>query len=256
MSDFICELTPGEILFLAERLGKTSVFGIMTEPDLTDGGDCAGCLMEKGYIDMGFTGEMSVSDRVSDVIDALSGCERYLTLNVRTERGYSGRVIWKHGEAYYPADRDGERYAFRPPAQAAELRGLLLTDGIDIPEASASESAVIPRMQLVRAKRLHESGDLEAAERLLAKSGASDGMAHDIALALFEKGQSYSAVLSDRKGNARAVSAIIPGAAALSYEPEVVDFRTCVRFSPLDAAGFERQLGELLTAFTAEGGAV
>lgn len=250
--EYSYQLTPQEILFLAKKLNKKSVFGIPADSETQEQSSGVDNLLKKGYLELDFSGEMELRPGLEALIDACASCSRYLTLSSRSGRGAQSKMIWKNGTQYWCADRSQQMLFFRE-VKLEELHDRLLTDAIQIPEMAGEAQTVVPQMLLIKAKRFQEKADAEGAAQLLVKNHVPNELAHTIACGLMEQGQFYSAVLADRAGNTRSLCVIVPENIALVYEPTVVDFQTCVRFTQIDRNTFETQLQAIWDAFTAEG---
>lgn len=246
------QLTPQEILFLAKKLNKKSVFGIPAGSETQEQSSGLDSLLGKSYLELEFTGEMELCPGLEALVDACASCGRYLTLSSRSGHGTQSKTIWKNGTQYWCADRNQQTLFFRE-VKPEELYDQLLSDAIQIPETTGEAQAVVPQMLLIKAKRFQEKADAEGAAQLLIKNHVPDELAYAIARGLMEQGQFYSAVLADRVGNTRSLCVIVPERIALVYEPTVVDFQTCVRFTQIDRSAFETQLQSIWDAFTAEG---
>lgn len=246
------QLTPQEILFLAKKLNKKSVFGIPAGAEAQEQSSSVDSLLKKGYLELDFSGEMELRPGLEALIDACASCSRYLTLSSRSGHGTQNKTIWKNGTEYWCADRDQQTLLFRE-VKPEELHDQLLIDAIQLPETAGEAQVAVPQMLLIKAKRFQAKADAEGAAQLLVKNNVPDELAHTIACGLMEQGQFYSAILADRAGNTRSLCVIMPENIALSYEPAVVDFQTCVRFAQIGQSTFGTQLRSILDAFTAEG---
>ena len=250
--EYSYQLTPQELLFLAKKLNKKSVFGIPAGSETQEQSSGVDSLLKKGYLELDFSGEMELRPGLETLVDACASCSRYLTLSGRSGHGAQSKTIWKNGTEYWGADRDQQTLLFRE-VKPEELYDQILTDAIQIPEMAGEAQAVVPQMLLIKAKRFQAKADAEGAAQLLVKNNVPDELAHTIACGLMEQGQFYSAVLADQAGNTRSLCVIMPENIALSYEPAVVDFQTCVRFAQIGQSTFGTQLRSILDAFTAEG---
>mgnify|MGYP000086032261 CR=1 FL=1 len=249
--EYSYQLTPQELLFLAKKLNKKSVFGIPAGSETQEQSSCADALLKKGYMDQDFTGEIQLCHGIRELVDVCASCSRYLTVNRRSADGNRNRTIWKAGTQYWYADRKQQTLHFSK-LRSEDLRDKLLTDAIHIPELAGEAQAIVPQMLLIKAKRFQAKRDAEGAAQLLIKNHVPDEMAHMIACGLMEQGEFYSAVLADQAGNTRSLCVIVPKNMALAYAPAVVDFQTCVRFTQIAQSEFETQMRAIQDAFTAE----
>lgn len=207
--EYSYQLTPQELLFLAKKLNKKSVFGIPAGSETQEQSSCADALLKKGYMDQDFTGEIQLCHGIRELVDVCASCSRYLTVNRRSADGNRNRTIWKAGTQYWYADRKQQTLHFSK-LRSEDLRDKLLTDAIHIPELAGEAQAIVPQMLLIKAKRFQAKRDAEGAAQLLIKNHVPDEMAHMIACGLMEQGEFYSAVLADQAGNTRSLCVIVP----------------------------------------------
>lgn len=250
--EYSYQLTPQELLFLAKKLNKKSVFGIPAGSETQEQSSGVDSLLKKGYLELDFSGEMELCPGLEALVDACASCSRYLTLSSRSGHGTQNKTIWKNDTEYWCADRDQQTLFFRE-VKPEELHDQLLIDAIQLPETAGEAQVAVPQMLLFKAKRFQAKADAAGAAQLLVKNNVPDELAHTIACGLMEQGQFYSAVLADRAGNTCSICVIAPENIALAYELTVVDFQTCVRFTQIDRNTFETHLRTIWDAFTAEG---
>lgn len=212
-------------------------------------------LIDKQIAVMDMDGHVSLADEYCELISFVSDCRKCLTINIQKEDQTTQSVIlWKYNGRYLMAEAIGERYVMSAVDQSM-IRAM--TPSV-IPKREYSDQtaeAVIPRIELVKAKRFCQSGKQEDAIRVLRQNGADERLASAIAEGLSERAYYLGILYMDVKQDecAKMESAFLSNQdVLLQLSQTIVNFRTCAVFSEVTSESMQNAIAQTIENFLNE----
>ena len=254
--------TAQELFCMAYLMRKPKMFGIPNvmgkEPEKTLQ-SVIDNLITQQIAAMDMDGRVSLCEEYRALVDAISDCKKCLTINVQREnRNTQNMIFWLYNGQGMMAEVIGERYIF---SAADEVMVRALVDGVLDSNACNKQVAdtVIPHIQMVKAKRHCQNGELEAAIRLLRQNGADDEIACVLVDGLLEKANYLGALLMDMRSGecVKTKKAYLSsGGVLLTLNETVINLRSCIAFSGITTDDMRCEMKALVDSFLERGEAV
>lgn len=211
-------------------------------------------LMSKNCVSMDMDGNFTVSEMLTGILHHCSNCDKMLGISVRFEdENDEVRILWKMKNSYLQGILKDGSYQFIY-LTAKEVQDVLrLYSEYEDRSAAKIETVRIPYAVLRKAKRFQKSGDIDAAVAQLETYGISRAFAEDIALSLFEKSAFYMFSLLVPDGddvNCRSCTFAYGKQGYISMQQEVIDFKTNIEFSYVDARAVQDTVRGLFSEIT------
>lgn len=234
-------LTIFELIYLGNLMGKymhavPNVYSELSEPDASESRQAAmDSLLAKGFIEMDFDGEITVSQPVLEFVQFCAECDGYILASRNgtvTER--NDLIIWRKQNAFMQATLMGMDYQF------TLVSALSAADQINslwfraYPEVSDSKSVQITQFALKQAKRLLSQSNYDAAERVLIQNRVDPWLSRIILDALSGVSDFYSLIFVDMNEESATSSSFIFSAGrfgCLQMCPVVENFRSAAVFT-------------------------
>lgn len=197
-------LTIFELIYLGNLTGKymhavPNVYSELSEHDASESRQAAmDSLLAKGFIEMDFDGEITISQPILEFVQFCTECDGYVLASRNgsgTER--NDMILWRKQNAFMHATLQGMDYQFSltsPLSAADQINGLWFRT---YPEVSDSKSVQITQLVLKKAKRLLAQNEYDAAERVLTQSRVDPWLSQIILDALSGVSDFYSILFVD-----------------------------------------------------------
>lgn len=234
-------LTIFELIYLGNLTGKymhavPNVYSELSEHDAAESRQTAmDSLLAKGFIEMDFDGEITISQPVLELVRFCTECDGYV-LASRNQSGAerNDTILWRRQSAFMYAALQGMDYRFSliSPVLAAEhINGLWFRT---YPEVADSTSAKIPQCVLKKAKRLLDRNDRDAAARVLTQTRVEPWLTKIILDALSGASDFYSIIFVDMREDSATSGSFIFSAGwfgCLQMCPVVDHYRSAAVFT-------------------------
>jgi hypothetical protein len=213
-------------------------------------------LVAQGVADMDIDGHITVRSEYFAMINTICDCQKCLTINVRKDDAREHSLIfWAYNGAWVMSEVVEDRYVFSKTDTdmiKAIYEGFLYAGETKV----LSSQAVVPQMDIVKAKRACLTGNYTEAVRLVRQCGIDPVISNVIADGLQGNAYYLGLVYMDmRQGDCKKqeVSFICSDGVLLSLDQMVANLRTCATFTPISRDDLRNRVDFLLNSFLEKG---
>lgn len=233
-------LTIFELIYLGDLSGKymhavPDVYGELSEHETLEFRQAAmDSLLAKGFIEMNFDGEITISKQILEYVRFCTECDGYVLISRNgADAERNDMILWRMRGAFMHATLQGVNYQLSivsPMTAVDRINGLWFKT---YPKAASGGSAQITKLVLKKVKRLLRQNEYVAAKHTLAQNHVEPWLSKIILDALSGVYDFYSILFVDMQGENAASSSftfLAGGFGCLKVCPIVDNYRSAAVF--------------------------
>lgn len=250
--------TAQELYCMAYLQGKHKMYGIpnaMVVNREKQIQEAINSLLAQNLATMDIDGNISLDTHYHTIVDFYCDCQKCLAVTLQKENQKQRLIIWKYDDQYMMAEVVGIRYVFSSVDETMVrdlLNGVLYCEDIccNIPEA------IVPQIQLKKAKRLCCNENIDEAIRLLRQNGVGEDMAGLIVDVLLEKAYCLGLIYMDMQSSpsSKTEKMFLAGNnILLSVGTTKLNLRSCATFQTISLPEMHKDYSQIVNSFVKEG---
>lgn len=250
--------TAQELYCMAYLRGKHKMYGIpnvMAANREKQIQEAISSLLAQQLATMDVDGNTSINEDYHTLVDHYCDCQKCLAVTLQRENHKQSLIFWKYDDQYMMAEVVGVRYVFSSVDETMVrdlLNGVLYCQDIccNIPEA------IVPQIQLKKARRLCCNENIDEAIRLLRQNGVGEDMAGLIVDVLQEQAYCLGLIYMDMQSSppSKTEKMFLAGNnILLSVGTTEVNLRSCAIFQSISLPKMRADLSQIISSFIEEG---